>query len=377
MENSHLFYFLYLKASQRHLENNNVCFEFYKQRFNVDSWISLKSSLLKLIRPSYASRSSLKRKFENIQLANRKKDAKTITQSLNDYRRQIALCNYRLCIVCGQYFLSSGAIQVPENDPLFTQLDLNNKLSLKRMNSFWICLKCQSTGGKTGEFTTAKSILNVVEIDGHKILYPGTNADESISIDVDNLILIPRRLYPKYKKMTKVHVVGLYKNLTPTNEFISTLYLNRVAKYALRNLYSEIYNGEISLNENKKLQSISGIYDDSNIRLSSSWLKKRRNNIYSQFKQYGPSAISFCLDVDLHNIESIVTSLLCNGSVITLGFEGNGYNEFKTKYYYHSHENSDPCGENCNKTELQDITNSLDAKFIPLFIAREVFIKKK
>ena len=353
---------------KRHLECNPICFEFYKRRFNVDSWDSLKNKLINLSRQSFASRSSLRRKLENIQSTNKKKDAKTITQSLNEFRRLTALSNYRLCILCQQYYLDSGAVEVSESDALFTQLDLTNKQFLKRMNRFWVCLPCQSAG-KAIEMTTANPILNLVETEGYKILYPGSNNGAlNVTISIDNLVLIPNKLQNTYRNMTKIHVLSLYKNIEPTNEFISTLYLNRCAKFALRRLYAELYSGEFSRHQERQLQSVSSIYDDSKIRSSSTWHKSRKKNIFSQFVQYGPSAIFFSLDVNLHNVESKMTSLLCNESVITLGFEGNNYNEFQTNYYLHPHGNSEPCPQDCDKTKLQGGSDSLEAKFIPLFI---------
>ena len=71
------------------------CYDFYKERFNVTEWEHLKNKLTNLARPSYASRSSLKRKLDNAAFQAKKRDGKTVTMSLNEFKKSCSLANFR------------------------------------------------------------------------------------------------------------------------------------------------------------------------------------------------------------------------------------------------------------------------------------------
>ena len=86
-------------------DSHPSCLNFYKLRYDVQNWHDLKNKLINLTRHARASRTSLKRKLQDAAFAARKKDAKTITQSINQFRNSVSLANYRLCVLCAQYFL--------------------------------------------------------------------------------------------------------------------------------------------------------------------------------------------------------------------------------------------------------------------------------
>ena len=119
----------------------------------------------------------------------------------------------------------------------------------------------------------------------------------------------------------------------------------------------------------KRLNSVSRIYDDSCIRGSEMWLNKRRRGIYSMFEQFGRIALSFSIDIDVNNPETIATSLVCSGQILSLELVGNISNEFRTKYFRHNHDNSIECGNNYQKTEISLQNMQLQFQYIPIFIA--------
>ena len=352
---------------KRHLETYSLCFKFYLQKFQVTNWDELKTKLFNLTRSSYKSRTSLKRRLENAASAARKKDSVTVTQALNSFRQDIAIANFRLCIICQQNFLPSGAVEILPTDNRYEELESSEKVYMKRMQSYWICLLCDSSN-KENQITMADPIFNVVETEGYKLLYP-TDQLQQVDIDVqcNNLVLIPTKLKTTFK--TTNYSLPLYKNLEVTNDLVSSIYLNRTSKFALRNIFGELYNAVISNNENKKLQSISKIYDDSMIRCSTSWDMKKRNGIFAQFKQYGQAAIGYSIDVSLNNLETIITSKLCQGIVVTLEYHGDFQDIYQTKYFVHDHDNSTACTDTCNKTEVTEVQESLESKFLPIFIS--------
>ena len=352
-----------------HIETYQSCFRYYKRRFNVETWEELKNKLTNLNSPSYASRCSLRRRIDNAAIAARKKEMKSVTQSLNEFKQNSALSNYKLCVLCSQYYLTPAVSELDSSNPMFDELDLNNRTEDKRMMKFWICRVCQSSGKKI-ETSLAQSRFKSIQIHGWQILYPSNedSLDEQLNVTVDNtLVLIPHNGYGCDSNLHYL-VPNMYRNPETSNSFLSTLYHNRLTKFALRKLYCDFYEGEIANYEEKKLESISKIYDESQIRSSSSWEQKQKRSIYSQFKQFGGAAIGFCLESAINSIEPVVTSLLCNGSVITVEFQGNIRDEFVTKYFSHNHGNNTSCRDsNCIKTEMQDFPD-LEVKCLPNFI---------
>ena len=130
------------------LEAHSDCFRYYKLRFDVENWPELKVKLHNLTRTSYSSRRSLRRRLEADAYRSRLRDATTVIDSLNKYRKEVSVANYRLCVLCGQFCLETSAIEIDPTDQLYQEQDLENKGNLKRLNKHWLCLLCKSTGKK-------------------------------------------------------------------------------------------------------------------------------------------------------------------------------------------------------------------------------------
>ena len=92
---------------KKHVEQNEKCLNYFKNRFQCQNWTDIRTYIIKVLRPSNPSRSSCKRKLEN-SLSSKKKDSVTVTQALNNFRKDVSLANYRLCVSCDQFFLNSG-----------------------------------------------------------------------------------------------------------------------------------------------------------------------------------------------------------------------------------------------------------------------------
>ena len=91
---------------KKHLGENGKCLKFYQERFQAENWNEIKTIMFNLLRSSYASRSSVKRRLEYSYP--KKKDSITVIQALNKFRKDVSLANYRLCVSCDQFFLESG-----------------------------------------------------------------------------------------------------------------------------------------------------------------------------------------------------------------------------------------------------------------------------
>ena len=277
---------------KRHLLSHPGCFRFYQERFQVNDWDSLNNKLLSLTRSSYASRRGLKRQLLNAAFQAKKKDTKTVTTSINEFKKLVSLSNFRHCVLCSQFQLSSSSVEIKNTDALYETLDLDNKRELRRQNKYWICTNCKSSGKK---FEEIKSIpkMKAIEIDGYQIFYPtNDNQFDDVQIRRDSLVLIPQTV-TNDRVVQRNLSICMYNNQNLTNTFLSTLYDMRLSKFVQRKLYSELYEGEILEHRTNKLQSVAKVVDTSMIRASSSWKSKRRNSIHSNFLQYGQSCIGF------------------------------------------------------------------------------------
>ena len=270
--------------------------------------------------------------------------------------------------MCEQFYLHQSATEIVNTDTIYQDLKLDDKLELRRQNKFWSCNCCRSSQTPRLQFLSTP-IMKELEVEGHKILYPSEdNGDDSIEVSSNNLVLIPKNY--KFGKIQQRNLtVNLFSNQEPTNRLISTLYNIRLSKFAQRKLYADLFEGEIVANQNNRLQSVNKVVDDSMIRSSVSWKHKRKNNIYSQFQQYGQAAIGYSMDVPVDNLESIITSKLCNGEVITLDFMGNESHEYSIVYRLHNHDNTVNCSDGCDTRIIVDSNERLEDKYIPVYIA--------
>ena len=78
---------------------------------------------------------------------------------------------------------------------------------------------------------------------------------------------------------------------------------------------------------------------------------------------------SLSIDITVDNLESIVTSKVCDGQVITVDYEGDTSGEHKVKYHVHNHDNSVDCDNNCVVTDINIENNVLETNYIPIFIS--------
>ena len=180
---------------------------------------------------------------------------------------------------------------------------------------------------------------------------------------MNTLVLVPKNSQA-VKSKPDSNSIHLYVIQDTDNKTLSTLYQNRLSKFHQRKHNCETYEGIISNIVTKQISTLIPIVDESKIRFSDSWKSKKRNTIYSYFQDFGQMAFAFSFKIELDNIETVSTMLLCAGKVVTLKFEGNKDDEYSTTYILHSHGDAETCDVSCNQSELKD----LDVQFLPKFI---------
>ena len=354
----------------RHFNTNPACFRYYKRKFDVLDINQLKKKLTNLTRTAHRSRTQVRRRIEMQQVGQRSREAKTVVDSLNDFHKQTSLGLHLLCVICEQHYLRGAVQEVSITDPIYEELNLDQKKYLKRLGKYWLCTACKGSLKKP-ETKMGQSMLKSRDFDGTIVLHPvDTIVNEDINITCDTTILIPRKCPPKMLQYNSFSP-NIYSLQSPNNKLISTLYQIRLNKFNQRKIYSDLYDGEVQNNTNsgKTLHSINKIIDDSCIRGSDSWKNSRRASIHSQFSQFGTCCIGFNFDIAMINREIVASSLICEGKVVTIDYIGNTSNEFETIYKLHNHTNEIECSDSCVLSEITLPLTTLDAKLIPVFIS--------
>ena len=263
--------------------------------------------------------------------------------------------------------MKNSVIEVTNNDSIYEELNLQDQKEIRRMGTFWLCLICQGSHQRA-EKKLSPPMFKKTEVDGVNILFPSSVVEnQEYEYNAETLICVPKRAISNSNQRESLSPY-IYSHEPISNSFLSTLYKIREAKFNSRRFYSEIYDGDI-LNLNlKKVGSMVKVVDDSCIRLSDSWKNNQRRSIYSQFQQYGNTALTISISVDINCIETIATAMICSGRVVSLEFVGNTNNEFSTKYFLHQHDNTQECSSNCVKTEIIFTNQHLESKYFPIFL---------
>lgn len=318
---------------KRHLEVSSDCFDYYRIKFDVLDWKQLFNKMRNLNRPSEPRRNTYVRRLVYANNTQAARLGTTVTESIHNFVKNTSLANYKMCIICNQCFMGAAVQEINNSNPVFFELDLENKNELKRMNKYWLCTKCKDSR-EPAAVVLSQPKFKLYNIDGFNILCP-TNSVQADDIDVqpNTLIMIPKT-FIKGNKTTQSYDPQLNKLNGITNSLLTTLYEMRKLKFNHAKWFSDIFDGEV-LNENRKqLGSISRVADYSKIRGSDSWNYNKRAALQSMFEQYGNSAIGFSLDVEINNMQTIATSMICTGDIITLEFIGGASNDYKECNYY-------------------------------------------
>ena len=359
---------------KRHLDENKNCFDAYKNKFGVNNTDELSQKIKYLKSQSCPSRQRVQRKLTYHENKSYSQDSKTVTQAINDFKRSIALANYRLCCKCSGNFLECSTVEISSNHIFYTSLQLNEKPEMKRMNKFYACKVCLSSNQSQNN-TMSPACLNKIELNGKTILYPMEHSNPNLTPDAEInskcLILIPKNMNFK-QKIQKIQI-NINKCDQVTNSYMSTIYKNQVSKFIQKKLIADRFEGTIENQETRTVSNIKPIMDDSDIRLSETWISSKITGLQARFQQFGANAIAFSIKINFNTPETVATGMLIEGSVVTLEFQGNQSYDFETKYFLHKHNLEDDCTNNCEKLELTESIikklPKLRCKYVSIFIS--------
>ena len=355
-----------------HLSKNESCLRVYRERFAVEDVRYIAKKLKTLTRQSNTSRQSLSRRLENEKARDHKKETQTLSEAMNEFKQRTALSNYRLCCKCHCSFLESATREVDPKSQEFVELNLLEKLELRRMNKFFICEFCCNRKDKpSSPESVQENLFNQVSHEGISTLVPqalGTHVTEDplknggvdtiqIPTNLISLNLFKQKNISQPSDITRI----IYKcEAAPSGEDVSSLYIDRIMKFKrVRDHYDRV-TGTIEDQRQRMLSSIKPIVDQSNIHSSDAWEEAKSSGIKSRFHQFGPVSVSFSCEISPSNIETVATTLIISGKKVTVTFEGDQNYDLKTRYYIHEHPASTDCpGESCKKVDLEDVIANL------------------
>ena len=310
-----------------------------------------------LLRQSNTSRQSLSRRLENEKIRDHRKESKTLSEAMNEFRQRTALSNYRICCKCLCSFIESATREVDPKSEEFVAMNLMEKLELRRMNKFFICERCLTRKDQpSSQVSVQENLFKKVSKDGISTLVPHALDAQKTEDPIENenggvdLISIPTSLSSlnlfKQKNVSQPADITsiIYKcEAAPSSKDLSSLYIDRIMKF--KKVKDNCYRvtGTIEDQRQKKLSSIKPIIDTSHIHSCDAWEESKNRGIKSRFNQFGPISISFSCEITPSNIETVATSLIISGTVVTVSFEGDEDYELKTRYYLHEHPASTDC----------------------------------
>ena len=373
----------------QHLRQSQQCLQVYQERFHVQDIGSLTKKLRNLSRQSQSSRQNLSRKLENQKAQSKVSSTKTISEAINDYKRNTALSNWRYCCRCGGNFLESGVSELDQTSSEFDSMKLAEKPELRRMNKYFLCLVCsQSNIGVVDSQIVTKPILKITrrENDGTQIMVP--DFDSNIDLPEEALEESIRKIYiPSNIKcidLTDVSNIkkepGILQKVYRCNDvnvsLLSAMYVTQYSKFKSRMLHAERFVGTVAEMQERKLSHVKPIVDDSDIRGSDSWEVKKMNGLSSRFRQFGDCCIAVEILIDFDNIETVATSFLVQGLCVSVSFLGDQNYDLQTKYSLHDHNSGSDCNPNCHPADLEELLQQPDVRnkrlsqqFNPVFIA--------
>ena len=375
---------------KQHLSENGNCLEHYKIKLNANTIEGVVKKVKALKRTNMPSRTTVARALQYGKEKKKKKDAKTVACSLNDYRSSIELANYKLCILCKSN--CGVAREVRAHEDLYERegLDSPCKRVLRRFEKFFVCSSCDK---ESEEPKDAERLVTLSEIsDGQiKVFYPPTassaetdvqniaetnienvsetNIENVSETNIENVSETNIRLmFPincdatdvipeLHKVQSRSNVVRkIYETACLTTSNMSAIYENEIFKYKQRKQSGDRFIAVIKDFESKILSSVKKSTEDFRIIGSSGWVSQQLEEMRHRQVQFGSYFVTLNLGLPQNSIEIIATALIQEGFVVSTDKKGLPNGEFEVSYNVHmDHFADDDCSNNCvNKMDVKE-----------------------
>ena len=289
------------------------------------------------------------------------KRAKTISESLTEFKEKVSFGNYRLCVQCRANFRAYGARPIHSDEELYGRLKLSEKLGLRRFQSFFICSKCDEAPPEEVD-SIVKPSLGEKMANETVLFFPTSEVSEEEDKEIELKcikILFPTAINAlwtgaKLENKIKSSVRNMYKIKPVQRSIVENLYHCELMKYKIEN-DSQLYCGNIKEKGRLKATGIKQLVSDAKITGSSELFKRNAAGMKHRQEQWGHVHITFKMDLPRTCNEVIATCLVQKGIPITIQKNGLNDGDFDIMYMVHMDHMSDTdCSENCqNKVSLE------------------------
>ena len=327
-----------------------------------------------LKRVALKSRRSLFRKSEN-ESAKKRKRQRAMNDSmhtyLNAHKTRTLFSNYRHCVVCSCNLVSAEEITERSDIVASGVVSLAGNDEARRMGKYWICKYCD----ENDLFPIRQSNLNsfhmvLSDTDVGPTFIPVLEQTRELAVNQQTLgsfetrkafMVFPISIsslgsFDKDTKLCSLSAIDMqrlvYGSPQIENSAASLLYENALVKYWRAKFNSDFFTGSIQNVANKKLNSVKQLSKDREIAGSLAWRRSNKEDQAWKMWQFGPN----CLKIELKfkpGLQSVVTELVQQGTVISASLSGDATEEQKVKYLVHlTHNNETLCKDDCIKVPL-------------------------
>ena len=349
---------------QTHLEKNKQCLMKFQLKFGLEDIKKIDAKVKAVKRRTFPSRSSvvLKSKYETM------RDSKSLSASLNEYRENVALGNFKLCIQCHSNYREFGAKEVKQDDELFERFNLDsqeNKI-LRRFETFFICNSCLKLEECIEDDEEANSSLGVFAKNDDVTFFPPRDEinDPCMAVSQKNVKLwFPNTFEAvEHLETTKLQknkcLVNLYKTQAVENSTISDLYKLECQKYQKRMEAELLFCGIIN-HQTNTVDNLRRISTCAKISCSKDWYAANASRMKERQEQFGSIHATLKIDLENESPDVIATALLQLDVPVTLEKKGLANGELEITYMlHHDHESDTNCSTDCKvKSNIEDYVN--------------------
>ena len=347
---------------QSHLGRKKECLRKFRLKFGLKDIEKIDAKVKALKRKAYPSRSPVaqKSKYERL------RESKSLFKSLNEYRENTALGNYKLCIQCRANYREFGAKEVKKEDELYErfQLDSKENMLLRRFETFYLCNSCQKLEELIEDDEEATCTLGVTAVDEDVTFFPQTKENYDSCMPVcqnyvklwypNTLGAVENVVKVKTLKTKNKCLINIYKNKAVENSTISDLYMMECQKY--KKMKEEtLYTGIVNC-QNNTVNSVKRVSTCGRISCSKDWFHSNAAKMKDRQDQFGCVHASIQIDLEFATPDVIATALIQAEVPVTLEKKGLANGEIEIEYIVHlDHKSDTNCSKDCRrKQRLED-----------------------
>ena len=331
---------------RKHLKKNRGCLAKFRKKFQVEDIGKIQMKMMAIKRKTFPSRSN--------------QYGKTISQFLNEYRENVSLGNFKLCVQCHSNFRKYGAKVITENDEMFERLKLSSEenKTLRRFEAYYICNSCLKAEEDSKNNEELKCNLSLYEEHENVAFFPSTEALSEAGMAITKRHV--KIWYPytidaveessKFNdnKLKIESVSNMYKTEDVDTSDISSLYHVEYKKYQSIKEKNNLYTGIIDSSTTRRVINIQEITNCSKIAGSKDWFNVHATRMKDWQEQLGLIHATILIDLPMDSPDIIATALIQKGIPVTIEKRGLGNGELELLYKVHlDHKSDTDCSSDC------------------------------